>query len=162
MAELLPHPLENKKAPAFTLPSSDGKKLRLSSLKGGRVVLYFYPKDNTPGCTLEAQEFRDLGKKFTSQNATIIGVSPDDIESHCRFIDKQKLNFLLVADEDHVLCEKYGIWVEKNMYGRKFWGVQRTTVLIDENGKIVKIWQKVKPKGHAEEVLKIIKSLDGK
>lgn len=159
MAELPPHPLENKKAPAFNLPSSDGEKLRLSSLKGERVVLYFYPKDSTPGCTIEAQEFRDLSKKFKALNTVIIGVSPDSVQSHCRFIEKQQLNFVLLADEEHVLCEKYGIWVEKNMYGRKFWGVLRTTVLVDETGKIIQVWQKVKPKGHAEDVLKTIKSL---
>jgi len=156
---LPPHPLLNKKAPAFNLPSSDGTKFRLSMLKGKNVVLYFYPKDSTPGCTIQAQEFRDHAKKFSNQNTTILGVSPDSVQSHCKFIDKQNLNFLLVADEEHTLCEKYGIWVEKNMYGRKFWGVQRTTVLIDEAGKIVEVWQKVKPKGHAAEVLKATKAL---
>lgn len=152
-------PSEGKKSPAFNLPSQSGDKIRLSSLKGAPVVLYFYPKDNTPGCTVEAQEFRDSLRNFKRAGAEVIGVSPDSIESHCRFIDKQGLNFTLLADTEHAVAEKYGVWVEKNMYGRKFWGIQRATFLIDPEGRIAKVWPKVKPKGHAREVLAAVKAL---
>lgn len=152
-------PKEGNKAPAFALPSQSGDKVRLSSLKGAPVVLYFYPKDNTPGCTVEAQEFRDSLRDFKRAGAGVIGLSPDSIESHCRFIDKQGLNFTLLADTEHAVAEKYGVWVEKNMYGRKFWGIQRATFLIDAEGRIAKIWPKVKPKGHAREVLAAVKAL---
>mgnify|MGYP006292846821 CR=1 FL=1 len=155
------HPLEGKKAPAFTLASSTGEKLRLSSLKGGMVVLYFYPKDNTSGCTLEAQEFRDAAMAFKKAGAVILGVSPDSINSHCNFIEKHDLNFQLLSDPDHVAAEKYGVWVEKNMYGKKYMGIQRATFLIDKAGKICKVWPKVKPSGHAAEVLAAVKAING-
>lgn len=150
-------PKEGQRAPAFTLASSDGGKVRLSALRGSPVVLYFYPKDSTPGCTTEAQEFRDLAKEISKCGAEILGISPDSVESHCRFIEKQDLNFVLLADTGHAIAEKYGVWVEKNMYGRKYWGVQRATFLIDAEGKIARVWPKVKPKGHAQEVLQALK-----
>ena len=152
-------PWEGKKAPAFALPSQTGEKVRLSSFKGAPVVLYFYPKDNTPGCTVEAQEFRDALRQFQKAGAEVIGLSPDSVESHCKFIEKQGLNFTLLADTEHVAAEKYGVWVEKNMYGRNFWGIRRATFLIDAAGRIDKAWLKVKPKGHAREVLAAVKAL---
>ena len=152
-------PSEGKKSPAFNLPSQSGDKIRLSSLKGAPVVLYFYPKDNTPGCTVEAKEFRDSLRDFKRAGAEVIGISPDSVESHCKFIDKQGLNFTLLADTEHLVAEKYGVWVEKNLYGRKFWGVQRATFLIDAEGRIARLWPKVKPKGHAREVLAAVKAL---
>lgn len=152
-------PPEGKKAPAFTLPASTGGKVRLSELKGTPVVVYFYPKDNTPGCTTEAEEFRDHMKTFEKLGVHVLGISPDSIESHCRFIDKHDLNFTLLADEDHAVADKYGVWVEKNLYGRKFMGVQRATFLIDADGKIAKVWPKVRPKGHAQEVVEAAKAL---
>jgi len=149
-------PQEGERAPAFNLPSSEGKKVSLNSLKGKTVVLYFYPRDDTPGCTTEAQQFRDMAAAFKKAGAVILGVSPDSVDSHCKFIDKLDLNFALLADEDHEVAEKYGVWVEKNMYGKKHWGIQRATFLIDEQGKIAKVWPKVKPDGHADEVLQAI------
>lgn len=150
-------PTEGKRAPEWTLVSDEGRKLSLSSLKGAPVVMYFYPKDNTPGCTVEAQEFRDLNKNFEKLGVRVIGLSPDSVETHGKFIAKQGLNFSLLADTGHKVAEKYGVWVEKNMYGRKYWGVQRATFLIGTDGKITKIWPKVRPKGHAHEVLEAVK-----
>ena len=132
-------PAEGSKAPAFSLPASDGTTVKLSALKGGAVVLYFYPKDDTEGCTLEAQEFRDLDKEFTRAKTKVLGVSPDSVESHCKFIKKQKLSFTLLADTGHAIADKYGVWGEKSMYGRKYMGVFRTTFLIDKAGKIAKV-----------------------
>lgn len=152
-------PSEGKKAPAFNLPSDSGEKIRLSAFKGSPVVLYFYPKDNTPGCTLEAQDFRDAMRDFRRIGVEVLGVSPDNVDSHCKFIDKHGLNFTLLADTDHTVAEKYGVWIEKNMYGRKFWGVQRATFLIDPSGRIAKAWPKVKVKGHAREVLTVAKAM---
>jgi len=151
-------PEAGKKAPAFNLPTNTGKKLSLSSLKGKWVVLYFYPKDDTPGCTIEAKEFRDAATDYELRNAVILGISPDDVASHCKFIDKHALNFLLLADTEHAIAEKYGVWVEKNMYGKKYMGVQRATFLIDPQGKLAQVWPKVKPEGHAAEVLAAIDS----
>jgi peroxiredoxin Q/BCP len=144
------------KAPAFTLPNQDGKKVSLKDFLGKKVVLYFYPKDNTPGCTKEACDFRDTFPKFEKSNAVILGVSPDTPESHKKFIEKHNLNFTLLSDTKKKVLEKYGVWKEKSMYGRKYMGVERTTVIIDENGRIEKIFPKVKVKGHAEEVLKAL------
>jgi peroxiredoxin Q/BCP len=144
------------KAPAFTLPNQDGKKVSLKDFLGKKVVLYFYPKDNTPGCTKEACDFRDTFPKFEKSNAVILGVSPDTPESHKKFIEKHNLNFTLLSDTEKKVLEKYGVWKEKSMYGRKYMGVERTTVIIDENGRIEKIFPKVKVKGHAEEVLKAL------
>ena len=161
MAEdLLPGmPAAGKKAPAFNLESNTGEKVSLAGLKGQKVVLYFYPKDDTPGCTVEAQEFRSILDQFKAAGATVLGVSPDDVKSHCKFIKKFDLNFDLLADTEHAVCEKFGVWVEKSMYGKKYMGAQRATFLIDGDGKIAKVWPKVKPEGHAAEVLEAVKAL---
>ncbi len=153
------HPLQGKKAPDFTLESSSGTMLNLSSLKGKRVVLYFYPKDDTSGCTLEAKEFRDAAEKFNEAGAIVLGISPDSVISHCKFISKHGLNFQLLADPDHSVAEKYCVWAEKSMYGKKYMGIVRTTFLIGNDGKIEHVWSKVKPQGHAEEVLQVINSI---
>jgi peroxiredoxin Q/BCP len=147
----LPEP--GSKAPGFALPANTGETVRLADLAGEPVVVYFYPKDNTSGCTVEAQEFRDLAPKFKKAGVTVLGISPDSIKSHCGFADKQKLNFALLSDEDHAVAEKFGVWVQKSMYGRKYMGIQRATFLIDGEGRIAKVWPKVTPKGHAAEVL---------
>lgn len=147
------------KAPAVKLQTYDGAVVGLGDFRGKIVALYFYPKDNTSGCTIEAQEFRDLQSDFERAGAVIIGVSPDSVASHCKFRDKQSLNFLLLADTEHRTCEDYGVWVEKSMYGRKYWGVQRSTFLINGRGIIHRVWEQVKPAGHAIEVLEAAKSL---
>jgi peroxiredoxin Q/BCP len=152
-------PEAGKKAPAFNLPSSGGSKVRLSDFKGKPVVVYFYPKDDTPGCTVEAKGFQAHAEKFKKAGVPILGISPDSVKSHCKFAEKYKLDFTLLADEKHEAADKYGVWVEKSMYGKKYWGVQRSTFLIDKDGKIAKVWSKVKPEGHAEEVLKAAKAL---
>lgn len=154
-------PLETgKMAPAFKLMSDAGKPVSLKDFKDQRwVVLYFYPKDDTPGCTTEACDFRDGIKEFEKLDAEIIGVSPDSVDSHLKFRKKFGLNFTLLADEGHAVCEKYGLWVEKSMYGRNFMGVERTTLLIDPSGRIARIWPKVKVQGHAAEVAEALKTL---
>lgn len=152
-------PEEGKKAPSFTLPGSSGKNVKLSDYKGKNIVLYFYPKDDTPGCTVEAKGFRDHADAFENAGAVVLGVSPDGVTSHCKFRDKYDLNFELLADEEHAVAEKYGVWVEKSMYGKKYWGVQRATFLIDGSGKVAKVWPKVKPDGHPAEVLAAIAAL---
>ena len=144
---------EGTKAPDFTLPAHDGTKLKLSSLKGGAVVLYFYPKDDTPGCTKEACGFRDMAAKFARLGAVVIGVSPDGPDSHERFRAKYKLPFTLLADVDHKVAEKYGAWREKNMYGKKTMGIARSTFLIDAAGRVAKVFKAVRADGHAEQVL---------
>jgi thioredoxin-dependent peroxiredoxin len=147
-------PAAGDNAPEFTLPEQNGETLTLSSVRGKYVVLYFYPKNDTPGCTLEAQEFAALAPQFKKKKAVIVGISPDSVASHCRFAAKHTLNFHLLADEGHKVAELYGVWAEKSMYGRRYMGVQRTTFLIDSDGRIVKVWPRVRPKGHAEEVLR--------
>jgi thioredoxin-dependent peroxiredoxin len=142
-----------EKAPAFELPSSNGGSLSLGALVGKKVVLYFYPKDDTSGCTLEAQEFEKLRKQFAAKGAEIIGVSPDSLASHAKFKTKHNLAFVLLSDEAKDMLRAYGVWVEKSMYGRKYMGVERTTVLIGADGRVARIWNKVKPAGHAKEVL---------
>jgi peroxiredoxin Q/BCP len=144
---------EGAKAPAFTLEAADGAKVSLAGLKGQKVVLYFYPKDDTPGCTIEAQAFRDALPRFKRKQAVVLGVSRDSTASHCRFRDKHGLNFPLLSDPEGKVIEAYGAWGEKNMYGRKFMGIRRVTYLIDEKGKIAAVWPKVKPEGHADELL---------
>jgi thioredoxin-dependent peroxiredoxin len=146
-----------KKAPAITLLNQDGKKISLKDYLGKKVVLYFYPKDNTSGCTKEACNFRDEFPKFSKSKAVILGVSPDSVKSHKKFQEKYDLNFNLLADEDKKVVEKYGVWKEKSMYGRKYMGVVRTTFIIDEKGKIKKIFNKVKVDGHNKEVLEALK-----
>ncbi|MEQ8506727.1 MAG: thioredoxin-dependent thiol peroxidase [Rhodospirillales bacterium] len=147
------------KAPDFNLPTDGGGTLALKDLKGKKVVLYFYPKDDTPGCTTEAQAFRDAIKTFEKAGAVIVGASKDSVARHDKFKTKYDLPFQLVSDEEGTLCESYGVWVEKNMYGRKYMGIQRATFLIDEKGVIRHIWPKVKVKEHADDVLEKIKDL---
>jgi peroxiredoxin Q/BCP len=147
------------KAPAFKLPKEGDEKVTLASLKGKKVVLYFYPKDDTSGCTKEAIAFNSLKKKFEAAGATILGVSPDSVESHAKFSKKYDLSLTLLSDETKEMLEAYGVWTEKSMYGRKYMGVERTTILIDEKGKIARIWNKVKVDGHAEEVLAAVEGM---
>jgi len=145
-------PVVGKPAPAFTLDTDTGERLSLRDLKGKPVVLYFYPKDDTSGCTAEACEFRDAFPRFDKSKAVILGVSPDQVKSHQKFKAKYELPFTLLADTDHAVAEQYGVWKEKSMYGRKYMGVERTTFIIDAAGKMAKIFEKVKPQGHAAEV----------
>ncbi|MGO4527105.1 peroxiredoxin [Microvirga sp. 2MCAF35] len=147
------------KAPAFSLPATDGREISLDGLKGRKVVLYFYPKDDTSGCTLEAQNFQALRNEFAAAGTEIIGVSPDPLKSHDKFRAKYGLDFALASDEAKTMLNAYGVWVEKSMYGRRYMGVERTTVLIDREGNIAQVWNKVKVPGHALEVLKAAKSL---
>lgn len=148
---------EGKKAPAFTLPNSDGKNVSLKDFLGTKVVLYFYPKDLTSGCTQEACDFRDAIPDFSKLDTVVIGLSPDPSKSHRKFADKYELPFELLSDENKVVLEKYGVWKEKSMYGKKYMGVERTTVIIDEEGKVLKIFPKVKVKNHVQEVYQAIK-----
>ena len=149
-----------QKAPAFTLTADDGSKVRLADLAGSPVVLYFYPKDDTPGCTKEACAFRDLKKDLQRHGAKVFGVSADDVASHVKFRDKFKLNFPLLADVDHAVAEKYGAWREKNMYGKKRMGIARSTFLIGVDGVIKKVWRAVKVDGHDEAVIDALRALD--
>ena len=144
------------KAPHFNLRDQNGINISLSSLKGNRVILFFYPKDDTPGCTIEVCNFRDDFSQYTDINAIILGVSPDGEESHRKFIKKFDLPFSLLCDEDHSVAEKYGAWGEKNMYGRKYMGIIRTTVQIDRDGTIEKIYEKVRPKNHSKDILETL------
>jgi peroxiredoxin Q/BCP len=148
-----------KKAPAFTLESSDGGKVKLSDLAGKIVVLYFYPRDNTPGCTVEAEGFRDAVPALEKLGAVVLGVSKDSIASHCKFRDKYELNFPLLSDPDGKTLEAYGAWGDKVMYGKKMKGIIRSTVLIDKNGKVARHWPKVSVKGHVDEVVEAVKAL---
>lgn len=145
-------PITGTSAPAFTLDTDTGVRLSLKDLKGKPVVLYFYPKDDTSGCTVEACEFRDALPRFKKSKAVVLGVSPDSVESHQKFKAKYQLPFTLLADPGHAVAERYGVWKEKSMYGRKYMGIERTTFIIDAAGKIVRVFPKVTPKGHAEEV----------
>lgn len=149
-----------KKAPDFTLAADDGAKVKLKDLRGKPVVLYFYPRDDTPGCTKEACAFRDRQAELKKLGAVVLGVSADDVASHARFRDKFSLNFPLLADMDHKVAEKYGAWREKNMYGKKSWGIQRSTFLIDADGVVRRVWPKVSVDGHDEAVLESLKSLE--
>jgi peroxiredoxin Q/BCP len=152
----MPSLKEGDLAPAISLDTDSDEPFTLSSLKEKNVVLYFYPKADTPGCTKESCEFRDTTKKFTKANTVIVGVSPDAAKAQSKFKAKFDLPFLLLADVDHKACEDYGVWKEKSMYGKKYMGVERTTFVIDTKGKIKKIFPKVKVEGHAEEVLAAI------
>ena len=147
----------SKKAPDFSLQNQDGKKISLKDFIGRKVVLYFYPKDDTSGCTKEACSFSDNLPKFSKVDTVILGVSPDSVKSHKKFSEKYKLKFDLLADEEKKVVEKYGVWKEKSMYGRKYMGVERTTFIIDERGKIKTIFNKVKVDGHDKEVLAALK-----
>lgn len=146
-------------APDFAIDTDSKENLILSELRGKNVVLYFYPKDDTPGCTIEAKEFTDNAKLFESLNTVVIGLSKDSVESHCKFRDKYNLNIILASDANSTVCEAYGTWVKKSMYGKEYMGIQRDTFLIDKTGRIRKIWHKVKPEGHAIEVLNAIRAL---
>ena len=153
-----------RKAPAFALQDQDGTKHALKDLAGKAVVLYFYPKDDTSGCTAEACQFRDQAPDFKKSKVMVFGVSPDSVESHRKFVDKHELNFTLLADPkdgdgDPKICIKYGVWQEKSMYGRKYMGVVRTTYLIGPDGKVAERWDKVKVPGHADAVLEAIREL---
>ena len=148
---------ENSKAPNFKLPSSNNKNFEINKSFDQYLVIYFYPRDNTPGCTSEAKDFTKLYKEFKKLNCEIFGISKDSIESHKKFISKFKIPFQLLSDEKIVALKKYGAWGEKNMYGKKFMCIKRTTVLINPKGKIIKIWNNVKVKDHAKEVLSCLK-----
>lgn len=145
-----------EKAPNFTLKDSEGKKVSLKDFAGKKVVLYFYPKDMTSGCTKEACDFRDNFPNFEKIKAVVIGISPDSVESHKKFKEKYNLPFILLSDENKEIVQKYGVWKEKSLYGKKYMGVERTTFIIDEEGKIIKKFPKVKVNGHVEEVLKLL------
>lgn len=147
------------KAPEFTLPRDGGGEVSLDSLSGQAVVLYFYPKDDTPGCTKEAIAFTEHADAFGAANAVVLGISKDTVAKHDKFRDKHGLKVALLSDENSDVCERYGVWKEKNMYGRKYMGIERTTVLIDASGTIARIWPKVKVAGHAEDVLEALKAL---
>jgi peroxiredoxin Q/BCP len=147
------------KAPDFELPDDSGGKLSLKSFAGKKLILYFYPKDDTSGCTKEAIDFNGMKAAFAKAGATIVGVSPDSVASHAKFKTKHDLGLALASDETKTMLEAYGVWVEKSMYGRKYMGVERTTFLIDPKGKISAVWNKVKVPGHAEAVLKATQSL---
>ena len=147
------------KAPSFTLPTDGGGKISLKDLKGKTVVLYFYPKDDTSGCTAEACAFRDALPDFSKVDAEIIGISKDPVKKHDKFKEKYAINFPLASDEDGKVCEAYGTWVEKSMYGRKYMGIERSTFVIDGKGVIRDVWRKVKVPGHADDVLKAAKAL---
>jgi peroxiredoxin Q/BCP len=143
-------------APEFTLEDQDGKAVSLADFRGRKVVLYFYPKDDTSGCTAQACDLRDRAGEFDARDAVVLGVSPDPVKSHVRFREKYDLPFTLLADTDHAVAEKYGVWKEKSMYGRKYWGNERTTFVIDESGAIAHVLPKVKPAEHAGQVLGLI------
>ena len=145
--------------PEFDLPTNGGNSLSRNDLNGKTVVMYFYPKDMTPGCTTEAQEFRDHIKSFEKAGITIVGVSKDSVKRHDNFVAKQELPFQLLSDEEGTLCEDFGVWLEKSMYGKKYMGIQRATFVIDGKGKIIHAWPKVRVKGHVEEVLGVVQAL---
>ncbi|MBW3664796.1 MAG: thioredoxin-dependent thiol peroxidase [Actinobacteria bacterium] len=148
-------------APLFTLPDADGERVALRDLLGGPVVIYFYPKDDTPGCTTQACGIRDAWSEFEAAGATVVGISPDDVASHARFRDKFDLPHTLLADPDREVIDRYGAWGEKKMYGRTYEGVLRSTFLVRPDGRIGKVWPKARPKQHAEEVLAALEDLTG-
>ncbi|MDB5050620.1 MAG: AhpC/TSA family protein [Fibrobacteres bacterium] len=150
-------PQPGAKAPAFKLQDDSGKTVSLSDFKGKKVILYFYPKDSTPGCTTESCDFRDNVNRFAKSGAAVLGISGDSVESHKKFKAKHGLNFPLISDPDHKALEAYGVWQEKSLYGRKFMGIVRTTYIIDEEGRIAKVFPKVKVNGHVDEVLAFLK-----
>ena len=153
--------IEGKKAPDFSLVNEKGETVQLKDYQGKNVILYFYPKDMTPGCTTEACDFRDKYEDFSHLNAVVLGVSPDDTKKHMKFIDKHGLPFSLLVDEDHAVAEAYGVWVLKKMYGREYMGIERSTFLIDGEGKLVKQWRKVRVKNHIEEVYAFLAEQEG-
>jgi peroxiredoxin Q/BCP len=143
----------------FSLLASSGETVRLSSYRGKKVVIYFYPKDMTPGCTTESCDFRDYNGEFSSLNTEVIGISPDDLKSHGKFINKYELPFLLLSDTEHTVSEQFGVWKLKKMYGKEYMGVERSTFLIDEEGRLVQEWRSVKVDGHVAAVLDAVKAL---
>ncbi|MFD0696898.1 thioredoxin-dependent thiol peroxidase [Paenibacillus sp. GCM10027628] len=147
-------------APDFTLLASNGKQVSLRDYRGKKVVIYFYPQDDTPTCTQESCDFRDYNGKFAELGVEVIGISPDDLKAHDKFIAKYELPFLLLSDPDHQVAEKFGVWALKKLYGREYMGIVRTTFLIDEEGKIVKEWSKVRIKKHVQSVLDAVKEMD--
>lgn len=149
-------------APPFDLPTGGGGSVSLASLKGKRVVVYFYPKDDTPGCTQEALSFTEKAKAFASAKTTVVGISRDSVAKHDKFAAKHGLTVILASDEDGETCNAYGAWGEKTLYGRKFMGIERATFLIDEKGRIAHVWRKVRVPGHVEDVLKVVKELSAK
>ena len=149
-------------APPFDLPTAGGGRVSLASLKGKRVVLYFYPKDDTPGCTQEALSFTEKAKAFAAAKTAVVGVSRDSVAKHDKFAAKHGLELILAADEDGEVCNRYGVWVEKTLYGRTFMGIERATFLIDAKGAIAHIWRKVRVAGHVEDVLKVVKGQNRK
>lgn len=150
---------EGKRAPNFELPADNGETIKLSKLQGGPVVLFFYPKDDTSGCTKEAIAFSELQKKFSAAGAKVFGISPDGLKKHLKFREKHDLTVPLISDEEKIAAQAYGVWVEKSMYGRKYMGIERSTFLIGKSGKVVKAWRKVKVPGHAEAVLEAVNAL---
>ncbi len=150
---------EGSKAPEFNLETDGGKKVRLADFKGRMLVLYIYPKDDTSGCTVEAIAFSALKKKFEAAGATVVGVSPDPVKSHDKFKAKHDLSITLASDPDKAMLNRYGVWVEKSMYGRKYMGAERSTFLIGPDGRVARIWRKVRVDGHADEVLEAVKAL---
>lgn len=144
---------EGDVAPDFTVPDQDANEVSLLDYRGRKVVLYFYPKDDTSGCTAQACALRDHAQTFAASGAVILGVSPDDVKSHRKFADRYELPFTLLADTDHAIADAYGVWKEKSMYGRKYWGNERTTFVIDEDGRIAKVLPKVKPAEHVDQVI---------
>ncbi|MCJ8009161.1 thioredoxin-dependent thiol peroxidase [Lederbergia wuyishanensis] len=146
------------KAPEFSLPARNGEQVKLSDFQGKKhVILYFYPKDMTPGCTTQACDFRDFHKDFSDLDAVILGVSPDPLTKHEKFVEKYKLPFLLLVDENHEVAEKYGVWKLKSMFGKEYMGIERSTFIINKEGIIVKEWRKVRVKGHVEEALQFLR-----
>ncbi|MDX6721519.1 MAG: thioredoxin-dependent peroxiredoxin [Solirubrobacteraceae bacterium] len=148
-------------APDFELPDQDGTPVRLTALRGRTVVVYFYPKADTPGCTTQACSIRDRGDEYASAGATVLGISPDPVAKVKRFHDKRSLNFTLLADADHAVCEAYGVWTQKSMYGKKYWGAQRSTFVVDADGVVAHVIPKASPKTHDDEVLAALAALDG-
>ena len=151
--------IEGRDAPDFVLPDQEGNAVSLSSLRGGWVVVYFYPRANTPGCTTQACSVRDRTADYEQAGATVLGISPDPVAAVKKFADKYSLHFRLLADEAHSVAEEWGVWVEKNMYGKKYWGVQRATFIIDPNGKVAQVFPKVSPKTHDDQVLGALREL---
>jgi len=149
-------PKKGQKAPDFELSDQNGKLVRLADLRGRKVVLYFYPKDDTSGCTVQACAIRDRIDEFDARGAVVLGVSPDAVSSHVKFRDKHDLNFTLLADTDHAVADRYGVWKEKSLYGRQYWGNERTTFVIDKDGRIEQVLEKVKPAQHADQVLDLL------
>jgi peroxiredoxin Q/BCP len=152
--------VEGSKAPEFDLEADDGRRVKLKDLAGRKVVVYFYPKDDTPGCTAEACDFRDAMPRFKSSDAVILGVSADSVESHVKFKARYGLTFRLLSDPDHTVCEAYGVWRRKSLYGRSFLGIERSTFLIDRRGVVARVWRKVRVKGHAEDVAAAVAAVE--